>query len=87
MIVQATIKQALLNMMTELKTMTDTDEAQDKSAELLSKIIVDAIKSADISPLELTIPILPVQVVPASGTGATLAPVPIVTVLGTSKLI
>lgn len=49
MIVQATIKQALLDMMTELKTMTDTDEAQDKSAELLSKIIMDAIKSADVA--------------------------------------
>lgn len=86
MIVQATIKQALLDMMSELKTMTDTDEAQNKSAELLSKIIVDAIKSADISPLELTIPVLPVQVVPATGTGAT-TPVPTTTILGTGKLI
>ena len=87
MIVQSTIKQALLDMMTELKTMTDTDEAQDKSAELLSKIIADAIKSADIQPLDLTIPVLPVQVLPASGTGATVAPVPTVTILGTGKLI
>ena len=86
MIIQATIKQAILDMMSELKTMTDTDLAQDKSAELLSKIIMDAILSADIQPLEVTLTPIPVQVVPATGTGATL-PSTTVTVVGTGKLI
>lgn len=87
MISETVIKNAIIDMIDALKNLTDSEEAKEKNAELMAKIIADAIKSADISPLELTIPILPVQVVPASGTGATLAPVPIVTVLGTSKLI
>ncbi len=48
MVIQATIQQALLDMMDVLKTMDDSEEAKTKNAELLSKIIVDAILSADV---------------------------------------
>ena len=87
MISETTIKNAIIDMIDALKNLTDSQEAKERNAELVAKIIADAIKSADIQPLDLTIPILPVQVVPASGTGATVAPVPTVTILGTGKLI
>jgi hypothetical protein len=48
MVVKATIKQALIDMMNEMKTLTDVDEAIDKNATLLSEIIYDAILSADV---------------------------------------
>jgi hypothetical protein len=64
MIIQQTIKQSILNMIDVLKTIEDSDQAREKNAELLAKIIVDAILSADI-------PIIPVQVIPISGTGTT----------------
>lgn len=64
MIVQATIKSEILSLITEMKTITNSAQADEIFATKLSLIIVNALKAADI-------PILPVQVVPVTGTGAT----------------
>lgn len=49
MVIQATIQQAIIDMIDTLKTLDDSEEAKTKNAELLSKIIVDAILSADVA--------------------------------------
>lgn len=86
MIVESLIQSNIIDMFDILKEIKDSEEAKTKYAELLTSIIVDAIKSADISPLTVTLLPIPVQVVPASGIGATL-PSTATTVLGTGKLI
>lgn len=48
MVNQSIIKQALLDLMNELKNETDTDLAQEKWAEKISKIIKDAILSGEV---------------------------------------
>lgn len=67
MIVKAKIMSDILNMFDILKDIKDSEEAKSKYAELLTDVIYNTILSADI-------PILPVQVVPLTGTGATTAP-------------
>jgi len=62
MIIQQTIKQSILNMIDVLKTIEDSDQAKEKNAELLAKIIVDAIKSAEV-----------VSGIPVSTTGSAVA--------------
>jgi len=47
-VVQETIKQAIIAMQNELKEIEDTEEAQERSAEVLAGIIRDAILSADV---------------------------------------
>lgn len=75
MVVQATIKQALKDMMNILKKETDADAGMEKSAELLSKIIMDAILSAEVvAGQTVSTGVVPVQTVPTTGTGATTTP-------------
>jgi hypothetical protein len=47
-VIKEDIKQALIEMTNELKTIKDTDEGIERWAEMLSTIIKDAILSADV---------------------------------------
>jgi len=68
-VIKTTIQAAIKSMLEELKD-GDPEETIDNFADELSTVITDAILSATI-----TVPAaIPVQVVPATGTGATTAP-------------
>ncbi len=71
-LIETTFKTEIINMISSMSPVTDpvnTDAQIEEFAGKLSKIITDHIKTATI-----TVPIIPVQVLPSSGTGATITP-------------
>ncbi|NCU25664.1 hypothetical protein EOM86_02970 [Candidatus Nomurabacteria bacterium] len=75
MVNKAVIKNRIAELIKDNKSEEDVEKAAERFAEELSTIIVDAIKSGTVN---VTIPIIPVQVVVPAGTGASLAPIKVI---------